>query len=461
MSVHILSEEAVNLDCVDSIFEEIQQKNKVSKEQWDKEVEEEKVALEKSYEEYPVSSILENCHSKDMFDAIKKQGWQINRYLKLNQQDKNGEYYCYDEILEKYECSHNGWRFTVNYLQDCDIEDGIWSVYSAENENNGEKADFYFDLGCRNTSEEKLERFNTLLSCNSIKEYVRDVFGKYLAIPVILSSYGFHVEAEEPIKDENIISLEHIVYKVEKRGDICYLVVFKALYDDIKFVVTNDKKWDVNSSNKTLGNKIAYYLDYNGPEDEDALCEAIILFNRHMHGEIGFFEDGNYITNYAISEYFKNLRNLVPHDVMNHYHMRVKYNDIWDMRGYCKESRMPNLSTGLEVYSEVEVVFNDAAQWSEGDTAYKLVFVYKYETKDKNVMHLHVYGHSFDNSSYGFEFKDKDLQDEWAENGFENSWQYAKLDIDEEYVGLASELMEITMKYLRKAACYFNISNAF
>lgn len=415
------------------------------------------------------------CFCKPMYDKIKSLGWGINSYCIHRSAGYIPVYDFYDKPIEKYECTHNGWVFTVDYLYDPDIEPGIWRVYGLKREGSEETCNWYCDLGCRNTSEDKLERFLDILSCSSVEEYIKKVYGRYQEIPMLFKEkfgdftpsiegltgrYTAHVKGGIP-KD---LGRERFVIQVLDGAAKCYLVLFSDIYDEMKFVITDTPNWDANSSNSTLGRHMAYYITYNGPEDLDLLCGAIHKFMLHMEGEIGFLEDGKYIKDIDIFRYFYNLSNKVSYPEGSEYYMKFNYNDIWDMRGYADEDFMPSLITGKQIHSEMAIRFY-RSKFVQGYKSFKLAFIFTYDTRvhTPDAMSLRVCGHTLDLNEGKFEFRSEEAEAEWIykDDWHKNSWDYANLSIDEEYKGKYSELIEVADRYLKAACESFGINSDF
>lgn len=443
------------------VLNDIIEKNKISQKENIKKEKESKQKKEKEYTFFSNDEIFSVCYSKELYSLILEKGFNIIDYKKLLEIPE----YSYDEAIEIYTASYNNWIFEIKNLDDVDIEEGIFAIYSIKNETTGEVITEYVDLGSRNTGDDKLERFLCQLNCNSRYEYLHKQFGIYMDIPEELKKYGYEVDDtyynfDKMHKDGATLKIETLSNDIS-----IYLRIFEAIYDDIHFVVTNDPRWNVNSSNRTLSTKRAYYVkDYNG--DIEKLISIIKAFKEHMLGHIGFpLEDGFFFTDKDIALYADKLIKQIPYKDWNTYQFKKEFIDIYDCRGYTEDSLMPNKINGREIYSILRTWFNNAAQWSKGNIALELIFLFEYNTNiDKDNIILHIYGIQIDNRTGEFEFSSPEKKSEYEDdeyNRYLHEWNYAKLCVDDEFKGNKEEVISKMNEYLIDAANAFGIENCF
>lgn len=421
---------------------------------------------ESKYIKFPLSEIEKKCDSSELFELIHKNNFNILEYKRLMDKDiDETSFYCdFDECVEKYLVSYNNWQFEINNLHDVDIEEGIFAVYSITNMNTKETVYFYVDLGCRNTGVDKFNRFMKLLSCSSEDEYIEKQYGLYLDIPQKLKELGYPIDDKKfNFKDISKRGISLLVNRLENNINI-YLNIFESIYDEIHMVVTNDAKWDVNSSNRTLSENRAYYIhNYDG--DINTIVTYIEAFKEHMKGHIGFLcPDGTFFRDKDIFNLSHKLLKQIRYEDWNTYQFKSEYVDIYDCRGYSEENLMPNKLDGLEMYSILKITFNDASQWSKGNTALELVFVFKYDKKeDPNNISLHVYGIKIDNKTGEFEFESKEKKEQYEndERWLKEEWKYAKLCIDDQIIGSKEDVLNSFYDYLKECAKSFKLENTF
>lgn len=442
----------LKLDELKNVISNIVSSNVVSNEQNKIEQEEAVKKLESQFLHYNNVEIEKVCWSKELYEIIKKNNWNIISYEKL---PNIPEYAC-DDTIEKYHCEYNGWEFTINNMYDCDIEEGIFGVYSASK--NEDVIEYYFDAGCRNTGGERMSRFIRIINSSNFEEYFDFQYNIYFSLINNLEQNCYDVELLTTDKKE-IVKRSHIVIRV----DNVYLVLYESIFDELKFVITNDKKWDVNSSNSTiknLKNKRAYFVKYDGIEDYANLLYAIETFKEEVSGKLGVSYKNIYFSDSNIYALFSKLKEMVDHEAWNHYHIKFEYKDIWGMRGYGNDDRIANMLTGPIIHSEMVVTFNDAAQWSNGNTAFVLTFVAHAGLGDKNIK-LNVYGYQYDNSTRTFEFKDENAEAEYEDSDdYElRDWEYAKLDFENEIICNPDELKSSVYLYVKELCNMFDIKN--
>lgn len=390
---------------------------------------------------------VNNC-SAELLSLIEKHRFVIKSYEKNNDFDED-EYF---PILETYHCSYNDWKFDVSNCSDCDIDEGIFRIDSLRNSKTDQKVKFYCDLGCRNTGEDRLERFLKFLEYDSEESFIKEFYREHLLIPDLLKKKGVDV-----INIDNKYSLEKINTVMTVKNNL-YIVVYKGWHDDVRLIVTNDKKWDVNSSNELsnmfLGSR-GYYFDYKSEEDIDELIKCMYAFEEHIKGNIGYLESGRYCNNIDISRYFESLNKPeIAHEQWNHYHIRVDMKNQWDGRGY-GSTLIPivNKYKGIEISKVVELTFNDAAQWSIGDEINKSIITILYDKNiDKENCLLTIENYIFESSdNYIIEDYDDDL-DEYITN-HNSRFLVGKL----EFKGSFSYIMQTIDAYVKKMCEIYNI----
>lgn len=374
----------------------------------------------------------DNC-SEELYEYIQEFGFTIDSYEKYELTfDRYG--YPVDETLEMYYCSFGAWEFKIRNVADVDIEEGIFSLSEIIHKETGEKVNFYCDLGCRNTSEARRDEVLDFLTYPSLETYIQDAYGKYLRLPELLRKKGLNVEE---IDFSFGLNSPKGYLTIEKN---LYVKVYRAWFDDLKVVVTNDSTWDVNSSNDHWGRKKAYYFDYRSVDDIDELIRCIKAFKEEQEGKIGYYENGQYYRNQDVVDFYDSLRSKEDYykDAWNHYEIQIEHNNKWDQRGYEEEeSTVLNKYKGLELFVTTELTFNDAAQWSKGDLINKSFITFEYDKRKSDQCRLFIQNYVYeDELTYYDEEKESHVIDE------------TKCVATFEQFGSFLELMEILKSYV-------------
>ena len=284
---------------------------------------------------------------KEALDAIKNTGAEILEYWERVDEIPFEEY---DAIFDYFVLEKNNYRFIVT-CHDCDdFEDCstvlFCLVHRVTDLVTNEIFDFFVDLNCRNTGIERFNAFMLLLNSKSKEEYLSKRYAIYEELPELLEKNGVNV-----VKN----TLKYYVNRIEgfiKLDDQTFIVPYDAWHNDIKMVVTNKKKWDVNQTNNNNHNVIGYYLnDYKSSDDIDYLLENIKAYKKHINKELGFKENGKYYENRDVDRIFDNLRINKDGEYVKAFNERV-YNisriDAWDGRGYGDHPYI-NKYNGLEI----------------------------------------------------------------------------------------------------------------
>lgn len=314
-------------------------------------------------------------YSENLLNIVRENEYKVIEYGKRLDSESFYDEYC--AVSEYYLVEKNNYRFIIKHLEDVDIDEGIFAVYEVVNILSDEKIEFYVDLGCRNTGEELFEDFKLLISCDSKEDYMNKKYKKYYDIETKLVENGFKILS----KNYNFSTRNsHAFLQVHEKA---YVVIYKAWMDELKVVVTNNKTWDVNSSNNL--NNIGYYVDYD-ENNFDVLVETIKAFVKHITGEFGFFEDGIYYNNAHLRKFYEYIYSKKDDEghtpeIFNHYHVQFKKVDGWDCRGY-NSPHYINVYNGLEIADHRKLILNDAAQWSVGNIVNVSDIIFKY---DKNI----------------------------------------------------------------------------
>lgn len=407
------------------------------------------------YKSYPVDKISEVTSYPECLDIIKKAGFEIVNYKKLIQYPA---YYC--DFIEVYLLKYRCWMFEVNIIEDDDIEEGIFAVYSIKNVNTSEEIKNYLDIGCRNTTKMKYNRFMQQLECDSLDEYMEKYFKEYKLLPEYLQQEGLSIDDKE-----------YNIYDVIKQGSYfgCgnyYISVYPSIYNEIMIAITNIKGWNCQCYNSSADKKeCAYYVrDYKGRESIPTILNMLSLFDEEMTGKIGFLYNNEYFSNASLEKYFRLLQRQISYNDYNHYHIQMDVMKFYDGRGYSEKNNIPSKLTGREVYFVMEFSFNDAAQWSNGDTALKLVFEIIYDKNISNNMILNTYGYKFSNIDGTFAFKSEEAEEKYHEDTTfsQNDWEFAALDFNEttQYT-CPDNLMGYINNLLAKTSDSFGILHCF
>lgn len=317
-----------------------------------------------------------DCYSQELLELIKKFEFVIEAYDKFVDID----YDDYSPTLEIYYCKKNNWKFEIHNFSDVDITEGIFALKNLKNFLTEESVNsFYCDIGCRNTGESRLLELLEFFEYNSLSDYVKYKYEHYIELPNLLRSAGYDVK-----ENDYSFGLNKSTGYLEIEKNL-FIRVYIAWMDDIKFVITNNNKWDINSSNHSIRTRAekSYFFNYNSKNSFHELCKCIEAFKDEQAGKIGYFEQGNYYSNSNIIDLFNKYKKS-DKDAWNHHLIRIDYDDYWDCRGYDEEnSLIINKYKGLEVFVKTEVTFNDAAQWTIGEYSNKSLIIFEYD-KRKN-----------------------------------------------------------------------------
>lgn len=334
-----------------------------------------------------------NGYSKELFDLINTYNFKIIEYGKrLDKPDM----YEYDSVIEYYSVCNDKYKFIIRNLDDPDIEEGIFAIYNIINLITNEKIEFYLDFGCRNTFKQNLDDFLLLISLDSKSDFLNKKFSKYIVIPELLEKNGFKI-TENTIKYE----LSRISGFI-KIADNIFVRIYFAINHTIKVVVTNNPKWDVNSSNGR--SDIGYYVDYNSEDDIDVLVDNINAFVKHIIGMYGFLENNIYYRNDDINNFFRTFQRKNEYgNYLKCYNQRIiniEKVDAWDYRGIEKASYI-NIYDGLEIAEHYKFSIDSAKLYDSIINLSDIVF--KYDKKiDQNKCILLIANYQFcqDNNYY-------------------------------------------------------------
>lgn len=332
--------------------------------------------------EYNDGDYKKNGLSVELIELIDKYNFNVHNHKINNSID------AYDSVLETYHCSYRDWSFNIKNMKSWDIEGGIFGVDSLMNVKSSEKVDFYCDLRCNNTSKLTLDNFLEFLNYGSIDDYIEHKYPHLLKLPELLSKAGFDVHEY----NYNIGLRDASGYIDLGLGKV-YVVVYRGIKDDFKLVVTNNKKWGINSMNTSYGFlEKGYYFEYKSEEDINELVNCIKAFKEDISGKIGYLEKDIYYGNKYIEKYFDSLKNRFDGtDVWNHSLIKYERKRFWDKRGYDeKNSKIVNKYRGLEIYFDVDLIFNEAAQWSVGSMINRTKFIFQYDKKKCNDVVLEI-----------------------------------------------------------------------
>lgn len=383
----------------------------------------------------------EDVVSKELFDIISENHWNIQSYKKRTDDINLFEEYC--PSVEEYIVNNDKYSFKISNLLDADIDEGIFAVYNVENIKTEEKIEYYCDLSCRNTARCKFDRFLTLIDSDSEDDYVKKIYKDYIDISKKLEENGIKV-----LKDSVMYKAEKIRGFIELENRI-FIVPYLGWNYDIRIVVTNDPTWEVNSYNGK--NKIGYYI-YR--PDIQTIIDNINAFKLHIEGKFGYLEDGKYYNNKDVQEYFNKF---CDKDEYGHYRKAYNYRDIeidkisaWDGRGY---GNYPYISVynGLEIASHYHFTINVKGTINKSD----IVLTYNKKENDKLCkLIINNYDYNYDSDIYtNCEDKDKmelidrpsdDIKKEFLVDG-------------ETCFGTFSECMEVIDGYITKLLEIFNI----
>lgn len=393
-----------------------------------------------------------DVYSEELFDLIVKYGFNVVEYGRRI--DKINYYEEYDPTEEYYSILTDKYKFIIKHFADVDIEEGISGIYNITNINTGEIINYYLDFTCRNTCEIKRDNFLILLTCDSLDEYYDKIYSQYKAIPQLLEEKGINVIETKmeftPDAIKGYIALENKLF----------VIPYRSWTDDIRVVVSNKAKWDVNSSNSS--SQIGYYVSFKSIEDIDVLIDNINALKKHVDGEYGFLEDGKYYRNKDVEKIFKFKRTDEHgkyYDDFNHYHIRIEQVREWDGRGY--GSPYINVYNGLEMATHFKLTFNDAAQWSIGDIINHSDIIVKYDKKidpDKCILMIKNYEYTHQDDYWmGYSDYDDDYEMETIDD-YDKSYD-PKFLVDEIVIhDTFTNIEKVLNDYIYGLAKIFNVT---
>lgn len=403
-------EKVAQLEKVLQQFEKIAEKNKA---QYDKEINDlkrEEAELEEKLDNGLMNDNYEANHrSEELLSLIKKYGFIIHGYKLETDVDDDD----YEALLETYFCEKNNWTFSIRNSEDFDIDEGIFAIGDLKNIETGEAVDFYCDLGCRNTSPEKLEMFLKFLSFNSLDEFSKDAYPYIYTLPYLLEAQGYTAELID-----FSVGIDHIKGYISINNEID--ITFNPASERLIGYISNQK------NKKRFTKTVRYSFEYRGDSDFGILCDMINAFSKHIHGECGFFENGKYYTQNDFSLFLESFRDKEnPYKkCWNNYLITIKEQDNNDKI---------NKYTGQEILGSAVISFNDAAQWSIGTSSCICVIDLSYNRKiDSNNCYLSM-------NFYEKEFGNEVLLDSLT------------------FQGTFTEMYEISKNYVLKMADIFNL----
>jgi len=283
---------------------------------------------------------------------IEQIGFSVNRI----------EYPKEDEYGAKalYYCQYNDWIFPVR-----DIEKGTLSMENPRNMKTGKKLYIYADLRCDETSKERLRKIKDVMDVG-LEAFLIKEYGHYYELPYLLENVGYPVETHDFQFD--ICENEGYI-KVDEE---CYLRVYQNEKDEMKFVVTNNPKWNANSHNGYWGDK-AYFFTYKGKEDLVELTYCIQAFMEEMKGEYGYFEEGKRYTN----EYIEDLIQCTGKQLITNYGSKFAH-----IEEVLKEEKGKTINhyEGLEIFKTFIISLKEKEQ----EECYRVTFEYDKKKDEKH-----------------------------------------------------------------------------
>ena len=346
--------------------------NQVMQENREREAAIEKQKFEEEIEKTP--NLNYNVGSEDV-KVIQKLGFTILSYYEEDHPygDSYGK-------MDVYLCEYKDWKFKVEWSADPDIDEGILALRDPKNTVTGEELDFYCDLFCNNTANKSLENILTVFEIG-FEHFIQQEYHQYLALPSLLREKGYKVT-----EHDFVFGIEDCKGSLEIGEGVFIRIYGVGWQEDMSFTITNDKRWDVGSSNTASSNKKGYHFDYKGKEDIDELCLCIEGFKRHIKGTYGFKETRLNTAEERVEVYYKNDDFVSIFESIRR-NLKKKYYEKWNTNfvryeekskwGKHAEKRI-NCYKGIEIAKTVTFSINDSAQWTIGDksTIYQIHLEY-------------------------------------------------------------------------------------
>lgn len=406
------------------------------------------------YKELPISEIKNVCEFKEALQIIESNNFEIINY----KQFQKTEEFWYIETVEKYLCKYNNWQFEICVMSDVDIEEGIFGVYNVKNLLNDEVFEMYLDLGCRNTSKLKFQWFKTLLDKQSIKEFIDCIFSRFYSIPSLFEKAGYSVDSSK-FYFEDFFSKKCTPLTIKKDETTLYLSIYCGFFEDDFFVcVSNKENWSYNDCSSIYDNKYVEFVKYIDEASFKELEEKAESIISDIKGLTGFKYNEEVFNNLKLYNYFKSLAHKVNYyDDFNHYFIKFEIPTFLG-RDDVNESFKTSKFSGKELYGLITTSFNDAAQWSVGNTAVNVTFEVIYDKKiDKDNIILKTYVYKSNNQTNEIVFESDEMKNLYEEDEcYLMLFKYAKKDfIDEKKFDNPDKLKKYINDYLQ------NISDKF
>ena len=236
-----------------------------------------KADSKKTTSSYSSKKLNYNPSSKQV-KKIKKMGFTICDFYTLAQ--------SYGRDKEIYKCQCGDWFFSAEYFESYDKSDYSLIMKEVYNPKEGVRLTDWCDLFCRSTPQSRLDSYLYIFE-HGYHAYQRSKFSFFLTLPEQLKQRGYEID----VCDFTFDVVNNYGYiRIDK--DV-YIRAFKGHQDEIKMVVTNNKKWDVNFLFLPNTPNKAYTFDYQTYPNIDELCVCIESFKRHVSGNYGFKTQGN------------------------------------------------------------------------------------------------------------------------------------------------------------------------
>lgn len=323
-------------------------------------------------------------YSKELLNFINEHGFEIKLYLK--EKNEYGGRVIQNEIesplelLETYSCVYRNWNFDIKNKYHRDTNRKFFFVDTVYNSRTQENHKTDWNLSYDYVGKEYYNKFLLLLECDDIKTFFKSHYRKYLEIPALLSKNNIECRVKK------------VSCKLDKLDII--IEVYKNIYvkaytylDEIFMVVTNNREYDSpyrRHITRDDANIFEYYLDNKLHENIQELIKCIESFKKHLSGQIGYLEDGNYYSNKDIVKYFESLKDgeLGDEKWINGYVIIDFDKNFVHGENEAHKFSILNKYIGVEIKLKVCLTFNCKSNFSIGDTNNQSIITIIY---DKNI----------------------------------------------------------------------------
>jgi hypothetical protein len=285
-------------------------------------------------------SLIGSKYCTDMIqkclDSLDKLNFKIVAFWK--RENKPGKGHCMKERDDfVFVCRYQDWAFTCGWGP-CDIEVGIFALRDPVNIKTNESVEFYCDIFCNNTTEERLNRIIKMME-TSHQEVLEEMYNQKIALLEQMKERGFGITKLQEKRSlthpeihylvtvpENLQSKSdtvwqkkldfkpfHEQYKRENENISAhryYFNIFDGWWNNIVYTFSTKEDMDVNGY-KVLRDVSSYWSDIK-EFTVDGYVNALLRLDRIVHGCYGLLENGKYYNGTHLKKIVSNLNKSCP-----------------------------------------------------------------------------------------------------------------------------------------------------